>query len=235
MNSDGLAPQHRQDDHDVQADQQARRGRVVDRRDAALRRVGMQPDAEDEIEAAPVEQAEQDLVRDLARARPAGHRPGPPRCAPRPTAPAARGRRAAAAWKKARIGDSPAWRAKMPIRARCSRMRASHSAARPATTMPSRSAGAAQAELLRQAQRGSRRAPAGWRRSGRAVRSASRRNGPAAASLTPKLLHDLGPGRRRRNSATAGKASSACVYASSHASPETVGQNAAPRQWAGFW
>ena len=63
---DGLAPEHRQDDHDVQADEQARRGRVVDRRHAALRRLGPEPDPEHEIEAAPVQQAEQDLVRDLA-------------------------------------------------------------------------------------------------------------------------------------------------------------------------
>ncbi len=55
---------HRQHDHDIQSDQQALRGVVVDRREAAFRRVGPQPRPEDKVETAPVDQRHQDLVGD---------------------------------------------------------------------------------------------------------------------------------------------------------------------------
>ena len=61
-----VATDQRQDDHPVQRHQQAARRGIVDRRDAALRRAGPEPGAEQEVERPPVEQRLEDLLAQLA-------------------------------------------------------------------------------------------------------------------------------------------------------------------------
>ena len=203
-----LAHQQRQQDHDVQADQQARRRRIVDRRDAPLRRVGMQPDAEHEVEAAPVEQREQDLLRERAVPRPAASPAwlATKRAATHSAISAAQSssgameegaqrRFAGMALEDADPHPLQHGHARQPFRGQ-----AGHD---DADQQPV----AAQADRGRQAAAGSRRAPAGWRKPGRSGRSARAASAPARRSLTPKLPTPA-PRRRRRISATAGKASS---------------------------
>ena len=57
-----MAADQRQDDHPVQRHQEAARCGIVDRRDAALRRGGPEPGAEQKIERAPVEERMEDFL-----------------------------------------------------------------------------------------------------------------------------------------------------------------------------
>ena len=61
-----MAADQRQDDHPVQRHQEAARRGIVDRRDAALRRAGSQPGAEQQVERAPVEERLEDLLAEPA-------------------------------------------------------------------------------------------------------------------------------------------------------------------------
>ena len=61
-----VAADQRQDDHPVQRHQEASRRGIIDRRDAALRRAGPKPGAEQQVEGAPVEQRLKDFLAEPA-------------------------------------------------------------------------------------------------------------------------------------------------------------------------
>ena len=157
----GMAADQRQDDHPVQADQQARRRRVVDRRDAALRRAGPEPGAEHEVERPPIEQAE-GSPGPPAAARPGDRRPGQATRRAATTAPAGQDIEQYGMHEGAqrRMADHGGRRRRS--RARLSNRRASI----PRPGRPRRCRAAA-------ARSGRPRSRAGWRDAGRARGSAS--------------------------------------------------------------
>ena len=121
-----MAADQRQHDHPVEGDQQAARRRIVDRRDAAFRRGGPQPGAEQEVEGAPVEQRLEDLLAEQAAdalgIADAGQRRRGRRWPARPGRPC----RAAGPRPKARSGDWPTRRSKVADAARGSAAGARH-------------------------------------------------------------------------------------------------------------
>ena len=136
-----VGPQQRQDDHEVERDQQAAGGGIADRRDPSLGIGRPQEGAEYQVEGAPVEQRQENLVAELAAPCPGARRDGPARRAPRPRAPPAPARRAARQGRRRQAASGRPGDRCRAARTWPSSRRATYSAASPATTMPaSRSA-----------------------------------------------------------------------------------------------